>query len=422
MEFGKKNQICSLAIDERLISNLYGEGEFGGHKAMLNNIVKVFEPNISKIEGNFTCFVEKLALDAFEKFANEVYANTRNEATGIIVGYYLHDKDNPEKKIIVATNFLQATGTASNVTCEFSYEDSIRHSHYCDANKVYPVIWIHSHPGFGVFYSSTDRSTLKNYFNCNHQMGIVVDNIQQRYLGFKIYDGEQYQQDFFVFDIQKSLDEGTLICERLNDSNEDDTSKKKRTVSFKELSKVSSHSHNKYNSSISFQLLQNLSNQLNSLEKENSINNLRKSIEELSVFLKELKKVLSMPFNISGLYNSDDIKEEITTQVKEVIQQLEQNINALGTNFNSLTSIKDDISTLKQEVVDLRNKLVGSKLNENMESRLDEIEEMLSDITNKLNSYTLMEFMKSYKHPLNLRDVLFSVIIIGSLFIYLFIK
>ena len=228
MKFGQKSQISSLPVDENLVPSLYDEGEYGGHKTTLNNIVKVFEPNLSKIEGNFTCFVEKLAMAAFERFANEVYGNTKNEATGIIVGYYLHDKDNPEKKIIVATNFLQATGTASSVTCEFSYDDSIRHSHYCDVNKVYPVIWIHSHPGFGVFYSSTDSSTLKNYFSCNHQMGIVVDNLQKKYLGFKIYEGEQFQQDFYVFDLQKSLDEGTLICKSYNDSNEDDNSKKKK--------------------------------------------------------------------------------------------------------------------------------------------------------------------------------------------------
>lgn len=422
MKFGQKSQISSLAVDESLVPNLYEEGEYGGHKTTLNNIVKVFEPNLSKVEGNFTCFVEKLAMDAFERFANEVYGNTKNEATGIIVGYYLHDKDNPEKKIVVATNFLQATGTASSVTCEFSYDDSIRHSHYCDANKVYPVIWIHSHPGFGVFYSSTDSSTLKNYFNCNHQMGIVVDNLQKKYLGFKIYEGEQFQQEFYVFDLQKSLDEGTLICKSYNDSNEDDNFKKKRTVSFKDLSKVSPQPNSRHNSSISFQLLQKLSNQLNVLEKENSVERLRTSIEELSVFLKELKNISGMPFKTSGQYSSDDIKEEITIQIKDVIQKIEKSITALRTEFHSFNSLKDDIQSLKNEVSALKNSLPGSTSNNVMESRLDEIETMLGEIAQKINYEALAErkYVKSIKSPFNLRDVVFCGIILGVLVFYLF--
>ena len=423
MKFGKKTQIGSLAIDENLAPSLYDEGEFGGHKATLNNIVKVFEPYISKVDGNFTCFVEKLAMDAFERFANEVYGNTKNEATGIIVGYFLHDKDNPEKKIIVATNFLQATGTASSVTCEFSYEDSIRHSHYCDANKVYPVIWIHSHPGFGVFYSSTDSSTLKNYFNCNHQMGIVVDNLQKKYLGFKIYEGEQFQQDFYVFDLQKGLDEGTLICKRYNDSNEDDNTKKKRTISFKDLSKVSPQSNSRHNSSISFQLLQKLSNQLNALEKENSVERLRTSIEELSVFLKELKNISGMPFKTSGQYSSDDIKEEITIQIKDVIQKIEANIASLRTEFHSFNSLKDDIQSLKREVTELKNSMSCSMSNNGMESRLDEIEAMLGEIAHNINYDTFdnYKFVKSFKSPLNLRDLAFCLIILGTI-VFFFIK
>lgn len=423
MKFGKKTQINSLAINEQLVSNLYDDEDNSDFKSLLSNIVRVFEPHIGEVEGDFTCFVEKAAMNAFEKFANEVYRDTENEATGIIVGYYLHDKDNPDKKIIVATNFLEATGSASNVTCEFSYEDSIRHSRFCDDKKVLPIIWIHSHPGFGVFYSSTDSSTLKNYFNCNHQMGIVVDNLRKKYLGFKIYNGEQYQQDFFIFDIENCLDKGALICERWNDSNEESTSKKKRTVSYKELSKLPSQTTtNKHSSSISYQLLQKISKQLNALEKDNSVEKLRNSIEELNKFLKELKTISAMPFDTGGHYSTTDIKDEITNQIKEIIQGIENNITSLRSDFQAFILLKDDIQSLKDEVTELKKGVYSSDQNVGMESQLNKIESILGEIINKINYNTIGNdtFIESFKNPFNIRDLVFCLIFIFAFILYLF--
>ena len=200
MNFGKKTTIESKEISKTLADSIYGEGNKDPHRKLLYDVCSIFEQDHG-FEREFTCLIEQRAMDAFVSFANEVYKKSRNEATGVIVGYYLHDPDFPNKKVIVGTNFLQATGSASSVTCEFSYEDSIRHSAYCDEHHLLPVIWIHSHPGFGVFYSATDSSTLKHYFACNHQVGVVVDNLHNKYMGFKMYDGVQQVEDIYSFSI-----------------------------------------------------------------------------------------------------------------------------------------------------------------------------------------------------------------------------
>lgn len=211
MEFGKKKIITPLELSEELPKQLYPTEkpeEKGRDNLVLNQLCEVFKnragTHSETSNASFTCYIERMAFDAFVRYANDVYKGRGHEATGVIVGYYLHDKDNPESTFIVGTNFLKATGPTTRVTCEFSYEDSIRHSNYCDEHKVLPLIWIHSHPGFGAFYSGTDDSTLKTYYYAPHQVGVVVDNLQSQILGYKMYGNNKRQENVFIFDLYKS--------------------------------------------------------------------------------------------------------------------------------------------------------------------------------------------------------------------------
>lgn len=211
MEFGKKKTINPLELSEELPKQLYPTEkpeERGRDYLVLNQLCEVFknraETHSETPNANFTCYIERMAFDAFVRYANDIYKERGHEATGIIVGYYLHDKDNPEATFIVGTNFLKATGPTTRVTCEFSYEDSIRHSNYCDEHKVLPLIWIHSHPGFGAFYSGTDDSTLKTYYYAPYQVGVVVDNLQSQILGYKMYGDNKRQEIVYIFDLDKS--------------------------------------------------------------------------------------------------------------------------------------------------------------------------------------------------------------------------
>jgi len=214
MKFGAKQTIEATEISHTLANRIYlvernQAQEYIETFHKLKKVCSVFANRLSlhKETANreFTCYIEQQAFDAFIRFADETYNHNRHEATGLIVGHYLHDKGTPNSKFIVGTNFLAAkTGNTTTATCEFSYEDSIEHSDFYNANKLLPLIWIHSHPGFGAFYSATDDSTLKNYFYANHQIGVVVDNINKKFLGYKIYNGKRQEEDVFIFDLEKS--------------------------------------------------------------------------------------------------------------------------------------------------------------------------------------------------------------------------
>lgn len=363
MNFGKKSSIESYAIEKNLADKLYGEGSSDPHHKLLSDICNILYEGVKDIDQDFICLVEQKAMDAFVSFANEVYAATHNEATGVIVGYYLHHPQYPQKKIVVATNFLQATGNASSVTCEFSYEDSIRHSKYCDTHLMLPVVWVHSHPGFGVFYSSTDSSTLKNYFACSHQVGIVVDNLQNKYLGFKIYEGKQCVVDLYAFNIENCLSSHKLLLTKLNESPCDrDSAKKKSPVSFKQLADTTQTSTTKGNNSISFQMLQRLSTQLSAIESDKTVNTLKKCVDDLSQFVRELKHISTSNSAINNSnYSAEDMRRELSIQINEVIKNINAIFDSLKTEFSIFDSLGREIEDLKGEVKHLRGDINNSR-------------------------------------------------------------
>lgn len=202
MTFGNIQQILSKPIDQATALS-------PKEKELLSNYAE-------NAETNYSCLIPRDIMDEFLAFANDVYRKHHNEATGMLVGYYLHDSKYPEKKIALATAFLPAYGDSTRVTCEFSYEDSVRHSEFCKANNVQPIIWIHSHPGFGVFYSHTDSTTLKAFFAKEHQCGVVVDNLNVAYKCFKMIDDKQCVIQAYGFDKCEALQTGKIDVYKYN--------------------------------------------------------------------------------------------------------------------------------------------------------------------------------------------------------------
>ena len=100
MNFGKKSVIESYAIENSLEDKIYGEGSSDPHHKLLSDLCHILNDGLKEREQEFICLVEQKAIDAFVKFANEVYSSTHNEATGINVGYYLHHPESTSKKII----------------------------------------------------------------------------------------------------------------------------------------------------------------------------------------------------------------------------------------------------------------------------------------------------------------------------------
>ena len=207
MKINRKSIVESIPLNDRIVDELYpvaNDESFKIERDLLFKIVKYFRIEMKSNKDNFRCYIERQAYDAFLAFANDAYSRSHNEATGIIVGYYLHDEDDPSRKILVATNFIQANGPATSVTCTISYDDNIRYDNFCIAHKMNQLVWIHSHPGYGCFYSTTDSSMLASCFYANHQIGVVVDNLRNELMGFKIEEGKEKHESVFCFDLIKS--------------------------------------------------------------------------------------------------------------------------------------------------------------------------------------------------------------------------
>lgn len=205
MKITSKREVKSLPLTSDAIDTLYPDVDEHnlGYKDYLKKLISALGEdykNLFPADKGFSCYIEKRAYDAFNAFAKEIYSNTRNEACGVFMGYYFHNPENENQKIILATNFLEAHGPATRVTCEISFDDNIRYSNFADAHKMLPIVWVHSHPGFGTFYSGTDSDTLSRCFRAPHQMGVVVDILQNLAMGFKIYDNKETNESLFLLD------------------------------------------------------------------------------------------------------------------------------------------------------------------------------------------------------------------------------
>lgn len=151
-----------------------------------------------------SCFLSQQALDDFNKHAMTIYEKRGHEAVGQIVGYYCTDKDHPERKMAIGTHFIPASGKTSHVTCEISVDDGIHVADYCDRHKLLPVCWIHSHPGFGAFYSGTDQKTLLTKYNGSYQFGVVVDILNHQSKAYRAIDNQVKEVKYRVFDAHAS--------------------------------------------------------------------------------------------------------------------------------------------------------------------------------------------------------------------------
>lgn len=389
MNFGNKIGVSSIPLTLDSIENLYPESEQHNsqneatflYKKEAENIVSLFKDEIGQSDKTFRCFITKKAMDAFVAFANEIHQKNRNEATGIIVGYYFHDENQPDKKIIVGTNFLQATGSASSVTCEFSFQDSIRHSQHCDKFKVLPIIWIHSHPGFGVFYSQTDRSTLKGYFPCAHQMGVVVDNIQNQYLGFKIYNGKQQVEDIYIFDMDMCMKEKKLSYQNVSYRHYEQSQnspEKKKAVSFKDLSDTPKVTEQKFQ--FHYNKLNELSTQLSNIEKSDSFNLFIKSVSDLGKLVQSLKSLSSKQNYSFSNFSAKDMEKEIVSQIKDVIYLIEEYYREIKKEINAIAKIENEIENLKRYLIETKQTI------EKIDNSNDSIINKLNDLTIFINS------------------------------------
>jgi len=212
----KKKQVESLPASMEAVLTLYPDPvQNKEDREKLESVIQVLSGSPEAFRGNYTCYVEKEALEKFMKHANDIYNQNGHEATGLFVGYYLHSLEDERQKIAIATEFLPAFGNTS-ITCEISYEETAQNAVYCEKHKVLPLVWPHTHPfNRPLFYSSIDSDTLACDFSAPHQMGFVCDNLRNAYAGFKIINGKECQESLYCLNLRDSLGSGNFIFESL---------------------------------------------------------------------------------------------------------------------------------------------------------------------------------------------------------------
>lgn len=130
-------------------------------------------------------FIEESCMQAMEAHAR---GDVLNEQAGIICGHAYMDVTG--QLYIVVTSVLEAE--TSNSPTHFRFHDGSWEklwSRIKDGSNL--LGWYHSHPGMGVFLSSTDVRTQQLYFPAPWQVAIVLDPVSQETAVFHGAKGER---------------------------------------------------------------------------------------------------------------------------------------------------------------------------------------------------------------------------------------
>jgi len=132
-------------------------------------------------------YIYEYAWDAFLSHTTEIYSRTGHEGQGIFLGKYFRDEYG---EFAVATYYFGGEGESSQAHVEMSEQCLSLISRQCLAEDLLMLIWIHTHPTFGAFYSGTDSHCLRTNFYMEFQIGIVVDIVRRELKGFRVRGGE----------------------------------------------------------------------------------------------------------------------------------------------------------------------------------------------------------------------------------------
>jgi proteasome lid subunit RPN8/RPN11 len=140
-------------------------------------------------------YIHEYAWEAFLNHTTEIYDRTGHEGQGIFAGKYFRDEFG---EFAVATTYFEGEGESSRSHVEMSEQCLSFISKGCLAEDLLMLIWVHTHPTFGAFYSGTDVNCLRTNFYMPFQTGIVVDIIRRELKGFRVNAGEVVGFDDFA--------------------------------------------------------------------------------------------------------------------------------------------------------------------------------------------------------------------------------
>jgi proteasome lid subunit RPN8/RPN11 len=152
---------------------------------------------------DFFVYIQDYAWNAFWSHSNNVYKEIRHEAQGIFTGNYYKDQWG---EFVIATRYHEGSGGSTSSFVEMSEECLAKISEKCQKDNSLMIIWIHTHPGFGVFYSGTDYNCLRTNFYKPYQVGLVVDILKKQHKGFKSKGNEVVDfTDYKLFNDEKNI-------------------------------------------------------------------------------------------------------------------------------------------------------------------------------------------------------------------------
>lgn len=146
----------------------------------------------------FFVYIDKDTWEKFHTHTTRVYQNTYNEGQGIFLGKYFQDTHG---EFVIADFYEEGEGTATHTSVQMSEECLANISEKCNSHDLLMLVWIHTHPNMGVFYSGTDIRCLATNFYKPFQIGIVADIIRRETQGFRVIQNQVTEfSDYSIYD------------------------------------------------------------------------------------------------------------------------------------------------------------------------------------------------------------------------------
>ncbi|MDR2511730.1 MAG: hypothetical protein LBC89_04635 [Bacteroidales bacterium] len=272
---------------------------------------------------DFFVYIQDYAWNAFVSHGNNVYKETQCEAQGIFVGYYFKDQFG---EFVVATTYEEGNGNSQSAYVEMSEECLAKISENCQRDNFLMLIWIHTHPGFGVFYSGTDYNCLKTNFYKPYQIGLVVDILKNQIKGFKTKGNEVVEYtDFALFNDENNLLYSPYENHKIKVVKKNDEKINELAVEIERLEK-----------DLQSKTEENIELKKELQQKEDDL----ETVSQRNTELETLK---------SNLQNKEQASESLTNDLQQAAKEIEQ--------------LKSE-SQNKQEQIEALNKELQSKLEE----------------------------------------------------------
>ncbi|MBU1197633.1 Mov34/MPN/PAD-1 family protein [Candidatus Micrarchaeota archaeon] len=125
----------------------------------------------------FDVYMDAKALHAAEKHVRHM-AREGKEGMGLLIGNRYSWEG---EEYVCVDEFITAKNQASSASVQFAREafPELAKKIKKRFSKKMVVGWIHSHPGYGCFLSSTDIGTQNAYFNESYHVAFVMDPTKQ---------------------------------------------------------------------------------------------------------------------------------------------------------------------------------------------------------------------------------------------------